>query len=326
MELIQLKGVGKEYSKRKILEDVNLIIEEGDFLGIIGESGSGKTTLLNLLTGFITPTEGSISYYSKVTQEPKDLNKNLHKIKRQIGFTPQHNSFYPKLTVKENLLHFGKLYGLKHETLINNAKSILYFTKLFEHRDKLAEHLSEGMQRRLDIACSLIHKPKLLVLDEPTADLDPILQREILLFLQEVNKQGMTIVMASHNLDSVENICNKVAIVHKGKVHSAGYIDEVKEPFLKNGFTINIKPGSNKQRVLEMIERLPVNKIVDQGNQLIVYPQNIERTIQSLLRIIQEEHLYINDVDMRKPSLVEIFELIVEKEHSKERLDKEMQR
>jgi ABC-2 type transport system ATP-binding protein len=314
VEFIKLKGVKKEYNNMPILDEVNLTIEENDMYGIIGESGSGKTTLLNLITGFIEPSFGNIEYYSKVTHGPKNLNKNLAKIKKYIGFTPQHNSFYPKLTVKENLVHFGRLYGLNEETMIKNAKSILHFTQLFEHRNKLAEFLSEGMQRRLDIACSLIHKPKLLVLDEPTADLDPVLQAEILQFLQEINKQGTTIVIASHHLDSIENVCNKVAIIHKGKVHSEGLIDDVKKPFLKDNLSITIRPGSNKEQIINNLKEFPIEKIIDKGNQLIVFPKDVEKTVSFLLRFIQDENLYLNDMDVRKPSLNEIFEKISKKE------------
>ncbi|MBI2151109.1 ABC transporter ATP-binding protein [Candidatus Woesearchaeota archaeon] len=310
MALVQLKEVSKEYEKVPILQGVNLTIEEGDVYGIIGESGSGKTTLLNMITGFLQPTDGSISYQIEATLPARDLSRELHKVKKQIGFTPQHNSFYPKLTVKENLIHFGKLYNVPEATLVSNIKNLLTFTRLFEHRNKIAEHLSEGMRRRLDIACSLIHKPKVLVLDEPTADLDSNLQKEILSLLQQANKQGVTIVIASHHLDNVEEICNKVAIVNKGNVFCHGLIDEVKKPFLRENVTITLKPGENKEQILQLIRRLPVEKIVDKGNSLVVYPNDIQQTVSGLLQMIKEQNLYLNDMDVRKPSLKEIFETI----------------
>ena len=313
MELLQLKEVRKDFGKSTILQDVNLTIEEGDIFGIIGESGSGKTTLLNLLTGFMEPTQGQVLFYSKITQGPKDLNVHLARIKKYIGFTPQHNSYYPKLTVKENLLHFGQLYGLPRDLLINNIKTLLQFTNLYEHRNKLAEHLSGGMQKRLDISCSLAHKPKILVLDEPTADLDPMLQEEILLLLQEASRQGVTIIIASHHLDSIENICNKVAIIHEGKLHSQGLIDDVKKPFLKDYFTLNLRPGESRERIIGILKTLPVKKIVDKGSKLIVYPLDVDKTIKGLLTFIKEENLYLHDLDMRKPSLGEIFEQITSK-------------
>jgi len=307
VELIELKEVVKEFNKVKVLSNVNIHIEEGDLFGIIGQSGSGKTTLLNILAGFIEPTSGTVSYVSKIDHQPKNLHENFHRIKRHLGFNPQHPSFYPKLTVKENLLHFGQLYGLKHETLINNAKNLLQFTQLYGHRDKLAEQLSGGMQKRLDISCSLIHKPKILFLDEPTSDLDPVMQKEIIQLIQEVNKQDVTIVIASHHLESIEKICNKLAIIHHGQVHSFGEFEEIRKPFLKNNININIKIGQDKERIIQLVKKLPVNKIVDKEDYLVLYPLDTEKTLNMLNKLIKEENLYLHDIDLRKPSLAEIF-------------------
>lgn len=310
MKLIELKEVSKTFNHSPVLEGVNLSIEEGDILGIIGRSGSGKTTLLNLMTGFIEPTSGEILHYFKVTEGPKNLSKSLHQIKSLIGFAPQHNSYYPKLTVEENLLHFGQLYGLKKETLIANINNLLEATKLNPHRKKLAEHLSGGMQKRLDIACSLVHKPKILVLDEPTDDLDPILQEDMIRFLLEINQQGVTLVIASHQLGVLEKICNKIAIIHEGKVKNNGLIEEVRKPFLKEHFTINFTTGFDKDQLISILKTLPIEKIVDRGHNLIVHPQDTMKTLGCLLNIIEEENLYLHDMDLRKPTLTEIFEKV----------------
>ncbi len=320
MELIQLKGVSKEYRTNKVLEDINITIQEGDIFGIIGQSGSGKSTLLNLIAGFLRPSEGEVLYFSKIDHQPKDLQRHFHKIKRHMGFTPQHSSFYPKLTVKENLLHFGQLYGIEKNTLIANAKNLLQFTGLYEHRDKLAEHLSGGMQKRLDLACSLIHKPKVLLLDEPTADLDHLLQEDIIRLIQEVNKQGITIVIASHHLESFERICSNIVILNQGKVHSAGNIEEIRKPYLKENITITIKTGQDKERIIALAKRLPLKKIVDQGHQLVLYPTEAGIALNSLLQIIKEEQLYLHDIDLRKPSLNEIFEKIITNKKSEQEI------
>ena len=310
MELLKVKGVTKEFKNHRVLDDVNLIIEEGDLFGVIGQSGSGKTTLLNILAGFLEPTEGEITYYSKIDQSDKNLHKNFSKIKKYMGFTPQHNSFYHKLTVAENLLHFGKLYNVPHPTLITNIKSLIEFMHLEEDKHKLAEHLSGGMQKRLDISCSLVHKPKILILDEPTSDLDPILQKDVLNLLQQVNKQGVTVILASHQLESIENICNKIAILHKGKITNQGLVDDIKKPFLQDHFTITLKSGEGKDRLLARLKTIPLQKIVDQGKTLVIYPSQIDKTMTALLAIIKEENLYLHDMDLRKPSLGEVFEKI----------------
>jgi len=311
VELIKLTGVTKEYRKRTVLSDVDLSIEEGDILGVIGQSGSGKTTLLNLITGFISPSQGKTVYYTASNHEERDLNENLNRIKSQIGFTPQHNSFYPKLTVKENLWHFGQLYGLDKNMLKTNIRNLLNFTRLVDHQDKLAEELSGGMQKRLDISCSLVHKPKVLVLDEPTADLDPILQKEILQMLKEVNKQGVTIVIASHQLDCIENSCNKVVIVHNGRVKVFGSLEDVRRPYLRDHFTINVDPGEDKENLIKKLKAFPIKKIVDRGHTLTVYPEDVEKTMSKLLELIKEENLYLHDMHVKKPSLMEVFENVV---------------
>lgn len=302
----------KEYNKAKILQNVNLQIAEGDLFGIIGQSGSGKTTLLNLIAGFIEPDEGEITYISKIDGQPKNLHNNFHKIKKHLGFNAQHTSFYPKLTVKENLLHFGQLYGLKKDTLIENAKNLLQITGLFEHRNKLASQLSGGMQKRLDISCSLIHKPKILFLDEPTSDLDPIMQKEIISLIQDVNKQGLTVVISSHNLESLERICNKVAIIHQGEVRSMGEIEEIRKPFLKKEININIKTGKDKERIIQLARKLAVTKIVDKDDHLVLFTQDPELVLSQLLKVVQQENLYLHDIDLRKPSLNEIFTKITQ--------------
>lgn len=311
MELIKLKDVTKEYRNKVVLSNVNLSIEEGDIIGVIGQSGSGKTTLLNLITGFVSPSEGKTVYYAASNHEERDLNKNLNKIKSQIGFTPQHNSFYPKLTVRENLWHFGRLYGLDKNMLKTNIKNLLNFTRLIDHQDKLAEELSGGMQKRLDISCSLVHKPKVLVLDEPTADLDPILQKEILHMLREINKQGVTIIIASHQLDCIESTCNKVIIVHQGMVKKFGSLEEIRKPFLRDHFTINVEPGENKENLIQRISMFPIKKIVDKGHTITVYPDDVEKTMSKLLELIKEENLYLHDMHIKKPSLIEVFESVV---------------
>ena len=310
MVFIKLKEVGKRYNKESVLKGVNLTIEPGEIVGIIGQSGSGKTTILNLIAGFIEPSEGNVVFVSKINNQEKDLYKNLSHIKKHIGFTPQHNSFYHKLTVMENLFHFGKLYKINKKDLAENIRALLEVTRLKNHRHKKAEQLSGGMQKRLDIACSLVHKPKLLILDEPTGDLDPVLRRETLEFLKDVNKQGVTIVIASHQLDSVEKLCDKVAIIHQGHVHSQGAMQEIRKPYQNDKFVINIHSPKNKELLINEIIKLPIKKIVDKGNKIVIYPENIGATISQLMEIIQAQEIYLPELNIQHTPLNEIFECI----------------
>lgn len=312
MEILQLKEVTKAFGNRVILDRINFSVEEGDIFGVIGQSGSGKTTLLNLIIGFYEPSEGKILYQFDENKKPKEIHKNLSEVKKKFGFAAQISSFYPKLTIKENIFHFGNLYGIKTPVLEKNKDNLLEFTELKKHQNKLAEYLSVGMQKRLDLSCSLIHKPRILLLDEPTADLDPILQKEIFYLIKQANKQGITVIIASHHLDDIEQVCNKVALLHKGKVSTWGTVEEVKRPYLQRDGAIHIKAGEHHQRVLEYAKCLPVSRIIDKGDSIILCSSELQDALYRLIDLTQKENIILQDLDVRKPTLQEVFETIVQ--------------
>ena len=192
MGIIEVKSLTKKFKDRIVLDNVNLDIPEGKIIGIIGINGSGKTTLLKTMLGFYKPNSGNIFY------QGKKIEKIARAIKREFGYTSQDSSFYQKLTVKENMKYFGVLYGMHHKELIVNIKEILQFVELEEKKNVLAQNLSGGMQRRLDLACSMVHRPRILILDEPTEDLDPSLRRDIVNVIKKINKQGTTVIITSH--------------------------------------------------------------------------------------------------------------------------------
>jgi len=180
---IQLTGISKIFNKNIVLEDLNLSVGYGEILGIIGKSGSGKTTLLNIIIGFLKPDKGSVIFQSR------NIHKDEINVDTQFGFASQEFSFYDKLTVDENLRYFGSLYKIKDKTLDQRIPELLKFVDLEDKRNLLASNLSTGMKKRLDIACSLIHDPKILILDEPTSDLDTFLRRDIIALLKKSIKK-----------------------------------------------------------------------------------------------------------------------------------------
>jgi ABC-2 type transport system ATP-binding protein len=311
VEILQLKEATKVFGNKVILDRINFSVEEGDIFGIIGQSGSGKTTLLNMIIGFYEPDEGKVSFQFDENKKPKELHKNLQEIKKKFGFATQISSFYPKLTIKENLFHFGKLYGIETPVLKANRNSLLEFTELKIHQNKLAEHISRGMQKRLDLSCSLIHKPKVLLLDEPTADLDPILQKEILYLIQQANKQGITVIIASHHLNEIEKICNKVALIHNGKISTWGTVEAVKQPYLQRDGAIHINAGEHHQKMLECAKTMPLDRIVDKGDSMVLYSSKIQNALYHLINLTQKENITLQDLDIKKPSLQEVFETII---------------
>ncbi|MEM3374032.1 MAG: ABC transporter ATP-binding protein [Candidatus Woesearchaeota archaeon] len=207
--IIEFSNISKSFGKKKIIDNFNLKIYKGDVLGIIGKSGSGKSTLLNILMGIYKPDDGKILY------KGKEINYN--KLKKIIGLTTQENSFYYKLSVYENMVYYANLYDVKKEYLKDYILDILKSVELDNSLNTIAEKLSGGMKRRLDFAISLLHEPEILILDEPTTGLDPLLVKQFWKIVNNYNKKGKTIILVSHIFPEILENCNKVCLLSKGR-------------------------------------------------------------------------------------------------------------
>jgi ABC-2 type transport system ATP-binding protein len=210
--LIKFSKISKSFGKNIILNNVNLEINEGDIFAIIGPSGSGKSTLMKILLGSYTPDSGNVFFKNN------DITGQSNRLKKIVGLTTQDNSFYEDLTIYENMRYYANLYDMDifKENLKDHIFSILKSVKLFDSKDKLSKNISGGMKRRLDFAISLIHDPELLILDEPTTGLDPILVNEFWEIIRSINKQGKTILVISHIFPEIKQNCNRACILNKG--------------------------------------------------------------------------------------------------------------
>jgi ABC-2 type transport system ATP-binding protein len=309
--IIKLKGVTKQFRKDVILDSVDLEINRGEIFGIIGMSGSGKSTLLNTMIGFYEPDSGEISYKSKKYQKYVSLFSHVNEIRKNFGFATQAASFYPRLTVEENLDHFASLYGIKKKLKKEKIEHLLKITKLDLARTRLAQNLSGGMEKRLSISCSLIHGPDVLLLDEPTADLDPLTRRDTWEMIKEINSQGTTIIVASHFLAELEEVSNRLGIIHKGKVVSYGSPQELKKSYFD--FDEIIMETSKKNytqigKLLQRYSRLPIETISIKDDKLYVRTKQTEKVLHQLLHIVERVDGDIISADIQKPSLTEVFE------------------
>ena len=221
---IEFENISKKFNNTLVLDDLSISIPYGEVTGIIGPSGSGKTTMLNLLIGFMKPTKGRILFQSR------NIIKDFSNVTTLFGFATQEFSFYGDLTIEENLFYFGTLYKLKKEEIKARTDELLKLLDIDYARKTLARLLSAGMGRRLDIACALIHNPKVLILDEPTQDLDPILRRELVASVRRINKEKeTTIVITSHLLGEIDDLCDTIAILYKGKIVKMGTPTQLKQ-------------------------------------------------------------------------------------------------
>jgi len=259
---IELDKITKKFGNYEVLKDISLKIPYGEITGVIGQSGSGKTTILNLIIGFIKPSKGKILFQSR------DIFKDMNHVNKLFGFGSQGFSFYEELTVEENLKYFAKLYGINNKTIKKRIDEVLKLVDLPHAKKVLGGKLSAGMKRRLDIACALMHDPKVLILDEPTQDLDPILRKELAKVLQKIKRDGTTIILTSHLLGEVENMCDNVAILNEGKIVKFNKPKQLKKIYKKDSledvFTAIIeqtrKIQTKKQIIQKEIEEAGVKK------------------------------------------------------------------
>ncbi len=219
--IIEIKNLVKRYKDNYAVNGVDLNIEEGEIFGVLGPNGAGKSTTLNALVGLISCDEGSVRVFGK------EFTGRERDVRREIGYVPQDLAFFEELNALDNVTYWGKLYGLRGKELKDAVKEALERTGLSERRKDHAKKYSAGMKRRLNIACAIVHRPKILLMDEPTVGVDPQSRNNILETIRELIKGGTTVIYTSHYMEEIEAICTKVAIMDFGKVIALGTVEEL---------------------------------------------------------------------------------------------------
>jgi ABC-2 type transport system ATP-binding protein len=209
--MISLKQVTKLYGQLAAVRDLDLEVEDGEIMGIIGHNGAGKTTILKMIVGLISPTSGRVEVMGR------DVAKEGLYLRRFLGYLPEDSSLYENMTATEYLLFFSELYKMPKRKASERIELLLDSLKLPE-RDRLTGELSKGMKRKVAIARALLHDPSILILDEPNVGLDPLTSFFIINYLKSLKEQGKTILVSAHNLFHVEYICDRVAILKDGKL------------------------------------------------------------------------------------------------------------
>lgn len=303
--IIKLEGVVKKFGKNLILNGIDLEIQPGELFGIIGSNGSGKTTILKLIIGFYKPNKGIISFKN---HSIKDMP---NEVRMSFGFASQENSFYGKLNVEENIKYFGELYRLTDEFIDAHIENVLRLVDLYDARHTLSENLSNGMKRRLDIACALIHDPVVLILDEPTQDLDPALRKDMIKLIKRINENGTTVIMTSHLLWEMEALCDRIAILGEGRIIQVGSPLQLKDSYTKdNEIHLETYPGKY-EKILKGVG--DIKKTVQLEHEVLLYTARADKVLQKLLFNINKSNEKLIKVSVRKPSLTEVFSSILDK-------------
>jgi len=219
--MLALRSVTKRFGSLTALDGVSLDIARGEFFGLLGPNGAGKSTLMSLLAGLRGCDDGSIELDGRPLQ-PHDADA-----RRALGLVPQAIALYEDLSADQNLRIFGELYGLRGAELRSRIDEALDAAKLTDRRRDPVKNFSGGMQRRLNLVASLLHRPKLLLCDEPTVGVDPQSRNAIFEFLQARNREGLTIIYSTHYMEEATRLCSRIGIIDHGRIHALGTLDEL---------------------------------------------------------------------------------------------------
>lgn len=221
--LARYSGVSKRYGDRTALQDLSLEVRQGEVLGLLGPNGAGKTTALRLLCGLLSPDGGNVEIAGH------DLSRDPLRARRQLGYVPDGAHLYSRLTPVEHLQVVGRLHGLEEDLLSREMERLLSALELHDRRDELVGSFSRGMRQKLALACALLHRPSLLVLDEPLTGLDTSSAQVVKALMQGWAERGGAVLVTSHLLEVVERVCDRLAILARGRLLAEGTLDELRE-------------------------------------------------------------------------------------------------
>lgn len=306
--MIEITNLVKRYRDTVALDHLNLEIKEGEIFGLLGPNGSGKTTAINCILALLKYDKGTIKIFGE------EMRPDSYDIKRQIGVVMQNVAVFDELTVYENIDYFCGLYIRDRKERKKLVEEAVAFVGLEGYEKKRPKKLSGGLLRRLNIACGIAHKPRLIILDEPTVAVDPQSRNKILEGIRELNRQGSTIIYTSHYMEEVEQICTRIAILDHGRCLALGTKEELKK-MIKTGEKIHMEAVELKEEQLEHIKKLPnlFSAVYEEGNLTLRFTGN-NNNLLNLLHYTEQEQIMCGRVFSELPTLNDVFLEITGKE------------
>jgi len=296
--MIEVKNISKQFEDGyKVLDNINFEVPEGTIFGLLGPNGAGKTTLLRIINRIYLANEGRILW--------KDIKISDEFIAKNTAYLPEERGLYPKMTVIDNIKYFAQIRGLKNDK--NLDKKIREFMEDLSISDKnnvQLQKLSKGMQQKIQIIASLLHNPDLIMLDEPFSGLDPINSQKLKFILKDLAKKGKTVVFSSHRMEQVEELCQEIALINKGKVVLNGKVDQIKEKYKESVYYIKTKQN---------IDNIDINiKILEKLDNSIKFKLLENQDLNQTLRYFFDEYQILEFREIF-PSIEEIFVKVVNK-------------
>lgn len=301
MKVVKIEGLTKRFGDVIAIDNINLEIEEGEIYGLLGPNGAGKSTAINIICGLLKIDKGNVYVLGKEIRQDPDFTK------RNIGIVPQDIAIYGDLSAYENVSFFASLYGLRGKELKESVEMALKFVGLEDRAREIPNKFSGGMKRRLNIACAIAHKPKLIIMDEPTVGIDPQSRNHILESVKELNRMGSTIIYTSHYMEEVEAICSKISIIDHGKIIAEGTKEEL-ESIITDVNTVMITVGSvtgineNKLKEINGVKNIEIN-----DNVVKIISSKDVNNLDKIILYFTSNRIPIKNVESQTPDLETVF-------------------
>lgn len=300
-KVIEIENLTKCYGKFKAIDNLSLYVEKGKIFGLLGPNGSGKSTTINCILSLLEFEKGTIKIFGK------EMKPNAYDIKSKIGVVFQDVAVFDELTVYENINYFCGLYIKDKLTRIKYVDDAIELTGLQDFKKFRPKQLSGGLLRRLNIACGIAHKPELIFLDEPTVAVDPQSRNNILEGIKQLNKNGATIVYTTHYMEEVELLCNRIAILDKGKIIAIGTKEDLKE-LVTIGEKITVDVQNLQPELLEKLSKIKnVIECKYEDNTLYVTYQKGEENLENMIDFLKKNNVRYDRVFSELPTLNDVF-------------------
>jgi ABC-2 type transport system ATP-binding protein len=301
MPAVVFEHVFKRIDQREILKDITLAVEQGDIFGFLGPNGAGKTTSIRIALGLLQPTSGTVAILGR---DPVD-----GEVRRKIGFVLEVDGLYDDMTAHDNLAYYAQVYGLS-----GASRRIAENVELAGLADRIGDKVgtySKGMRQRLALARTLLHDPEILILDEPTAGVDPTGQIEVRqTLLDMVRKAGKTVFLSSHNLDEVQRICNRIALIHMGEIRLSGELAEI-ERQMSHGLVTIETDGLVPAQVVMELRNVPGVAVQSQNASVLTLSANGTADIPAVVHLLDSRGVRIEQVRRQEASLEDIYTAIM---------------
>ncbi|WP_290428997.1 ABC transporter ATP-binding protein [Paenibacillus andongensis] len=301
MSFVHIKNVVKKYSNQISVDHLNLSIQEGEVFGLLGPNGAGKSTTIKMLSGLLKIDQG------EMLVDGLSVAKDTIEVKRRIGLVPQDLAIFEHLTARENVTFFAKLYGLRGKLLKERVEEALEFVGLLDRARDRPSSFSGGMKRRLNIACAIMHRPKLIIMDEPTVGIDPQSRNHILESVRSLNRMGSTIIYTSHYMEEVSAISTRVGIMDHGHLIACGTQEELRGKVEQDNKIIIQASNLKEEAVKELRNHPRIKQVTIHEQTLELLVGSSQAYLQDILFILSKHEVKIQSLTQVEPDLEALF-------------------